>query len=106
MKKLNKSTTYAILWLNYCGKNTEEISIELSISPDSVIRVIEKNFSNSKDNKIKTNTKPVSTLMINKSQIKESPVSIMTKEASEKNDSLKNSHSINNKYSKNIHKIL
>jgi LEA14-like dessication related protein len=107
MKKLNKSTTYAILWLNHSGKSIEDISLDLSLDPSSVKAVIEKHFTNPKENEIKTQTNPVSSLMIKKSQVKDSPVSIMTKEASQQTDSIKDSqNTTSSKYSKNIHKIL
>lgn len=107
MKKLSKTTIYAILWLNHSGKSIEDISLDLSLEPDSVRGVIEKNFTNPQDNEIKTQTKPASNLMINRSQVKDSPVSVMTKEASQQSDSVRSSQGITNpKYSKNIHKIL
>ena len=89
MSRLSKANIYAINWLHKEGKTTEFIAGELNLNVDQVNSAIEKAHINS-NNTVKTGSEPVGNLMINKTSGKgNSGVSIMTKEASEKNDALK-----------------
>ena len=101
MSRLNKTQNYAILWLSSQGMAIEAIAKELSVKENQISNFIKKNLENKKndDDKqaIKTASSPVSkisskNLMINQTASKNSRnVSIMTKEASSLNDSLKDS---------------
>lgn len=93
MSRLNKANLYAINWLHQQGKNAEFIAGELNLNIDQVNGAIEKLQINS-NNSVKTGSEPVSqspNMMINKTAGKgNSGVSIMTKEASEKHDAMRN----------------
>ena len=94
MPKLNKTQLYAISWLHSQNKSTEDIANDLGLNVEQVIKAMEKTTS-IKTKDIKTGSEPVAPkqpeLMINKTAGKgNSGVSIMTKEASERNDALKN----------------
>lgn len=96
MARLNKTQTYAILWLNSIGKEPKDISKELDIQENQIINTITKNTQETKqENKIPTASSPVSNkynskdLMITDTASKTRKVAIMTKEASEINDSFK-----------------
>lgn len=95
MARLNKTQIYAIRWLDSQGKNIDQISDELDIPSTTVKKTVEKNSSAKSDDKsIKTAKEPVSksqNLMIRETASKKTKnVSIMTKEASELNDQIKN----------------
>lgn len=91
MSRLNKTQTYAIMWLN--SQNIEPIKIadELKLNLKQVSTVLEKQ-SQSGTNNIETKSSPVSkrkNLMVNETAVKKTnSVSIMTKEASAMNDEL------------------
>jgi len=90
MSRLNKSQIYAINWLNTQNKTVEDIAGELGLNVEQVAKSLEKSSPNT-NNKVKTGSEPIAdkkpNLMINKTAGKgNSGVSIMTKEASEKND--------------------
>lgn len=93
MSRLNKAQTYAISWLNSQNKNAEEIAAELNLNVEQVSKSLEKSSPNT-NNSVKTGSEPVAEkhpdLMINKTAGKgNSGVSIMTKEASERNDAMR-----------------
>lgn len=105
MAKSTKTQIYAICWLHNQNKNIDEISEELKLPTKQITLVLEKHFVNNNKN-IKTGSEPVDVknknLMINQTSGKNNPgVSIMTKEASEKADSMRSktnsSDRINNK---------
>lgn len=94
MSRLNKTQLYAISWLYSQNKSTDDIATELGLNIEQVTKAIEKANSSTKNKEIKTGSEPVAQkhpdLMINKTAGKGNPgVSIMTKEASEKNDALR-----------------
>lgn len=95
MARLSKTQIYAIRWLNSQDKNITDIAEELKIKEDQITKIIEK-YSSSKTegNNIKNAKSPVSrsqSLMIRETAAKKTNnVAIMTKEASELNDHLKN----------------
>lgn len=94
MARLSKIQIYAIRWLNSQGKNNEQIADELDISNTQVKKTLEQNTSSKTDNEtIKTAKEPASRsqkLMIRETANKKTKnVAIMTKEASEFNDHLK-----------------
>jgi hypothetical protein len=94
MPRLKKIEIYAISWLFSQKISPEDIAQELNLSIDQVIKSLEKNHpSGQEDVKIKTKTSPSKSkeLMITATAGKKNNnVSIMTKEASEYNDSIKN----------------
>lgn len=95
MARLNKTQIYAIRWLDSQGKNVDQIADELDIPSTTVKKTLEKNSNAKNDDKaIKTAKEPVSrsqNLMIRETAAKKTKnVAIMTKEASELNDQLKN----------------
>lgn len=105
MAKSTKTQIYAICWLHNQNKNIDEISEELKLPTKQITLVLEKHFTNDNKN-IKTGSEPVDiknkNLMIHQTSGKNNPgVSIMTKEASEKADSMRSktnsSDRINNK---------
>jgi hypothetical protein len=93
MSRLNKAQVYAINWLHSQDKSLEDIANELDLNIEQVTKSIEKTSSNNKKN-IKTGSEPAvqkqADLMITKTSGKNnSGVTIMTREASEKNDSIR-----------------
>lgn len=95
MSKINKTQSYAILWMNNQGINIDQISKELNLTEKQITSVLEKN-SQIPDASIKTKTSSVApkesktkSLMITESLSKKAKVAIMTKEASSLNDELK-----------------
>jgi hypothetical protein len=89
MSRLNKTQIYAINWLHGLNKSAEDIAEDLDLNLDQVTKALEKASSNQKSKNIKTGSEPAN-LMINKTAGKgNSGVTIMTKEASEKNDALR-----------------
>lgn len=95
--KISKVTQYAINWLYHCDNTVDEIAEELKISNKQVTQHIEKNFSEVKNNQLATKSEPVKKsnskeLMIRHTRDKKTnSVAIMTKEASQVNDSLRTS---------------
>lgn len=96
--KMSKSAEYAINWLHHCGKTVEDICEELKLSNKQVSSYLEKNFSQTETDKLAIKSSPVQNklgskdLMIRHTRDKKNnSVSIMTKEASEVNDSLRSS---------------
>ena len=101
MARLNKAQTYAIRWLYSQNKDAESIAEELGIDLKETIKSIEKfGVSNKNTDSIKT-TKASSNsksknLMINETSAKKNNhVAIMTREASEYNDTIKNKNQSN-----------
>jgi len=95
MARLNKTQIYAIQWLNSQNKSPDQIADELTLSVEQVTKTIEKHStSKTDDDAIKTGKSPVSrshNLMITETANKGTKnVAIMTKEASQLNDELKN----------------
>jgi len=93
MSRISKTQIYAICWLSSQNKTIDKISEEIKLSVDEVTKVLEKHFSNQNKN-IKTGSEKVdiknNNLMINQTSGKNNPgVSIMTKEASEKADAMR-----------------
>lgn len=93
MSRLNKTQQYAINWLCSQNKNATEIAVELNIHIDQVTKAIEKSGPKKTESNIKTAKSNVSrskNLMISETSAKKSKnVAIMTREASEYNDSVK-----------------
>lgn len=99
MAKLTKNNTYAINWLNHLGKDIDDIALELKLTKDQVVSVLEKHQptrASDDNNPIKTASESTAkqivskNLMINQTSAKKSNnVMIMTKEASIINDDLK-----------------
>ena len=96
MSRISKVQTYAVNWLSQQGKTPDEISEELKLSTDQVKKILEKNNKvNNEGASIKTTQEPAvsksKNMMINTTMGKQSKtVSIMTREASEYNDAIKN----------------
>jgi hypothetical protein len=95
MSRLNKTQSYAILWMNSQGISVDQISKELTLTEKQINSVLEKN-GQTPDASIKTKTSSVApkesktkSLMITESLSKKAKVAIMTKEASSLNDELK-----------------
>lgn len=93
--RITKSLGYAINWLNQSGKSVSEIAKELDLTEKQVTAHIEKNPPTN-DNKLATKSEPVKKkksskdLMIRHTRDKKTnSVAIMTREASEVNDSLR-----------------
>lgn len=113
MGRLNKSQQYAILWLHEQNKSNEEIAKELSLTEKQVSSCVKRNSVTPKEEPEQTTNnqeikkKNSMDFMIRKTSSKENnSVAIMTKEASEINDSFKQKNKPSyNKSSHNIHKI-
>ncbi len=101
MSRLTKEQTYSIKWLSSQGISSIEIATELSITEKQVQKILEKSTNSSDNPKIKTAKSPVSKshdMMIRRTSSKNTNnVSIMTKEASQYNDQLKSSLSVDKK---------
>lgn len=92
MARQNKTQVYAIQWLNSQNKSPEEIAHELKLELSNVVAILEKNHTQQESPKLKTKKSSTksSSLMITETSAKKSKnVAIMTKEASEYNDSIK-----------------
>lgn len=86
MSRLSKTQIYAINWLSSENKSPEDIAQELDLNLEQVAKALEKASPNKTSKKIKTGSEPAN-LMINKTSGKgNNGVTIMTKEASERND--------------------
>jgi hypothetical protein len=97
MARLKKTEIYAISWLFSQNISPENIAQELNLGVDQVTKALEKTHPSEGQNSvnIKTKTSPSKSkskdLMITATSSKKSNnVSIMTKEASEYNDSIRN----------------
>jgi hypothetical protein len=106
MSRLNKAQTYAINWLHSQNKNVDDIANELGLNIEQVTKSLEKASINQP---VKTGSEPVAQpkpdLMINKTAGKgNSGVSIMTREASERNDAVRSKIVGNNLRSDAIHR--
>lgn len=99
MSRLNKLQIYAIRWLHSQDKDAKYIANDLELTEKQISNAIEKFGINNKA-KLKTATSKASkTLMISETSGKKSnSVSIMTQEASMKNDAMvaKHNKQINN----------
>ena len=95
MAKMNKTLTYAVLWLNHQNLDNTQIAEELSLTEKQVKGVIDKvHMTETKTNNIPTTSSPVGgikpkDLMITESASRTRSVSIMTQQASALNDELK-----------------
>jgi hypothetical protein len=94
MARINKTQTYAILWLNSQFHDSSYIEKELGITNKQVETVLNKVKDTEPTNSVKTSSSPVGqskskNLMITESASRTRSVAIMTKEASELNDALK-----------------
>lgn len=84
------------------GKNIDDIALELKLTYKQIEKVIEKHCQINEQNRLTDKQKPVNSkskqLMQNQTLGKHlNTVSIMTKEASEYNDSLRNKLDVNKK---------
>jgi len=94
MSRINKTQTYAALWLHSQGWGITKIANELSLTEKQIQNSIEKSQKVVAENPIKTVSSPVATspsknLMIRETANKKTHVAIMTKESSMLNDDLK-----------------
>jgi hypothetical protein len=94
MARINKTQTYAILWLNSQSYDSAYIEKELNVTNKQIETVLNKVKNTEPTNNIKTSSSPVGqsrskNLMITESASRTRSVAIMTKEASELNDALK-----------------
>lgn len=115
MARLNKTTKYAILWLNSQGFDNGKISNELGVSDQQIANTLKNTDSDhtksENPNAIPTTSGPVNmtskNFMIRQTANKVNNVAIMTKEASTMNDDFKKSNQPNSKnnLSNHIHKI-
>lgn len=96
MARINKTQTYAILWLNSQSYDNAHIEKELGFTNKQIQSVLDKSKTSqaTDTNNVKTSSAPVGQsqskkLMITESASRTRNVSIMTKEASALNDELK-----------------
>lgn len=94
MARINKTQTYAILWLNSQSYDSAYIEKELGVTNKQIETVLNKIKDTEPTNNVKTSSAPVGqskskNLMITESASRTRSVAIMTKEASELNDALK-----------------
>lgn len=88
MSDISNTKKYAIKWMNHCGEDISKISYELKISKDKILEILSDNKSSEVSEKSTTNTINSKDLMITQTSGKgANSVAIMTKEASEINDS-------------------
>jgi len=112
MSRLKKTEIYAINWLSSQNKSPEDIANELGLKVDQVNKTLEKTspaHTVDSDTPIKTQSGPVGSkskdLMITATSAKKTKnVSIMTKEASEYNDTIKNKIEQNPRIKNSIYK--
>jgi DNA-directed RNA polymerase specialized sigma subunit len=98
MIKINKTQTYAIRWLHTQNKTVAEIANELDLKEEDVNKAIEKFGVPQTESNVKTakSSSKSKNLMINETSTKKNNhVSIMTKEASEYNDSVRQKNQTN-----------
>lgn len=109
MSKLNKTQKYAILWLNYQEYDNDKISHELDLTLNQITNFLEKNQTVTN----KTNIKTTSSVVGNKKQNlmimetaakKNNSVAIMTREASQNADTIKQNKLPARNTQKNIYK--
>lgn len=92
---MNKTLTYAVLWLNHQGLDNTKIAEELSLTDKQVKGVVDKiHIAETQTNSIPTTSSPVGKikskdLMITESASRTRSVAIMTQQASSLNDELK-----------------
>lgn len=92
LMKINKQVSYAIKWLVSQNNTTEQIAEELKLTVDQVSQFLEKN-STPKTSELAVKSskiKPKDLMIRHTRDKKNNSVAIMTKEASEVNDHLKN----------------
>lgn len=89
MSDISNTKKYAIYWMNHSGSDVSSISSELKISKDKILEILGDQVSSATRNENKENHKiNTKDLMITKTSVKgNNSVAIMTKEASEINDS-------------------
>jgi predicted transcriptional regulator len=92
--KMTKNIKYAISWLYSQGKTINYIAEELKLTEEQVSEYIEKNHPQTEGGQLSTTSSPVNIkskdLMIRHTRDKKNnTVSIMTREASEVNDHMK-----------------
>jgi len=110
MPRSSKTEIYSVLWLNYNKRSVAEISKELNLEEEKVIKILEKHNATNTTNKTITASEKIknkpSNLMINTTANKQSKnVSVMTQAASMAFDEHKKSISNRpNKNNKNIFK--
>jgi len=109
MTRLNKVSTYAILWLNSIGKSNEEICKEIKVTEKQVDNLIKKTSTNAiktKSEKVKGEADPsqFSKMMIKDTQNKNKGVAIMTPGAAAITDGQQKSDK-QQMYDKNIFKM-
>lgn len=99
MSRINRTQTYAALWLNSQGWTVTKIANELELTDKQVQNTIEKfNQKQKGTDSIKTVSAPMGqspskNLMIRETANKKAHVAIMTKESSMMNDELKKKNS-------------
>lgn len=99
MARQNKTQVYAVQWLNSQNKSPEDIANELKLEVSAVVSILEKHHTQQESTNIKTkkSSSKSNTLMITETAAKKTKnVAIMTKEASEYNDSVRGSANTNN----------
>lgn len=101
MGKINKLTTYAVLWLDSQSTSIEQIILETSLTKKQIQSILDKKSnSDSNTNKIKTTSDQASAkskvkdLMITESVGRRQNVTIMTKSASEVADEARKNGSV------------
>jgi hypothetical protein len=109
MSRLNKTQKYAISWLNHQQWDNEKISNELDISLSQVNSFLEKNQTAANNANIKTTSSVVGNkkqnLMIMETSVKKNnSVAIMTREASQSSDAIKQTKTPGRNNQKNIYK--
>lgn len=104
--KINKELGYAISWLNSQGKAVDDIASELGVTSKQVSNYLEKHTQQQNPTELKIKSEPVKSadLMIRHTRDKKTnTVSIMTREASQVNDSLRSKMNVG--YNKNADSI-
>lgn len=98
MSRINRTQTYAALWLNSQGWSVTKIANELELTDKQIQNAINKFDHKQQTESIKTVSAPVAqspskNLMIRETANKKTHVAIMTKESSMLNDELKKKNS-------------
>jgi hypothetical protein len=109
MSRLNKIQKYAISWLNYQQWDNEKIANDLDIPINQINNFLEKNQIAADKANIQTTSSVVGNkkqnLMIMETSVKKNKsVAIMTKEASQTSDAIKQSKAPGRNTQKNIYK--
>lgn len=94
MSRINRTQTYAALWLHSQGWTVTKIANELELTDKQIQNAIDKFNKQTGSESIKTVSSPVAkspskNLMIRETANKKNHVAIMTKESSMLNDELK-----------------